>query len=166
MALFRLSARARQILRRVACSNADAREVRRAHILLGLDGHEKVPVLAQRFGRTRQAIYALVRRYQARYSQPVVERLRDQPRAGRPATKIEQTLAVLQTLLAEPPSRFHYRSPVWTVPMLRTQVQRRLQRPVHARTVRRALHRLRYRFKRPRLVFARRPPTWRQSKGG
>ncbi len=166
MALFRLSSRARQILRQVARSNADAREVRRAHILLGLDAHQTVQALAQQFGRTRQAIYAMVHRYQVRGTQPVVERIRDQRRAGRPATQIEQTRMVLQTLLAQLPSQYHYRSPVWTVPMLRTQVQRCLKRSIHARTVRRALHQLGYRFKRPRLVFARRPTTWRQSKGG
>ena len=166
MALFRLSSRARQILRRIACSNVDARQVRRAHILLGLDAAEKVAALARRFGRTRQAIYALVRRYRARSTLPVVERIRDQPRRGRPATKGHRTLEVLQTLLAQPPARYRYRSPVWTVPMLRTQVQRRLKCSVHAHTVRRALHQLHYRYKRPRLVLARRPLTWRQSKGG
>jgi transposase len=166
MALFRLAARARQTLRRIAHSNADAREVRRAQILLWLDSPESVQAVARRTSRTRQAIYALIRRYQARRALPVAERLRDQPRAGRPATKRERTLNVIQTLLAQPPSRYRYRSPVWTVPMLRTQVQRRLKCSVHAHTVRRALRHLRYRFKRPRYVFAQRPTYWRQAKGG
>ncbi len=166
MALIRLAARARQTLRRIASSNADAREVRRAQILLWLDGHETVPAIARRCGRTRQAIYALVRRYRARQALPVAERIRDQPRAGRPATKRERTVKVVKALLAQPPSRYRYRSPVWTVPMLRTQVQRRLKCAVHAHTVRRALRQLRYRFKRPRFVFAQRSPHWRQAKGG
>ncbi len=166
MALIRLASRARQTLRRMARSNADARQVRRALILLWLDGHSSVQAVASRSGRTRQAIYALVRRYQARRVLPVAQRICDQPRPGRPATKGQHTLQVIRALLAQPPSRYHYRSPVWTVPMLRTQVQRRLKCSVHPHTVRRALHQLRYRFKRPRFVFAQRPATWRQAKGG
>jgi transposase len=117
MVLIRLASRARQTLRHILRSNADAHEVRRAQILLWLDGHESARAVAQRVGRTRQAIYALVHRYQARRALPVAERIRDQPRQGRPATKRERTLQVLRTLLAQPPSRYHYRSPVWTVPM-------------------------------------------------
>lgn len=49
--------------------------------------------------------------------------------------------------------------------MLRCQVQRDLNEAVSLRTVRRALRALRYRYKRPRLVLARRSPTWRQAKG-
>lgn len=166
MRLIQLAARARQTLRRLVHSSADARQVRRAQVLLWLDAQVNIQEVAKRIGYTRQAIYAIVQRYRDRQQRPVVERLRDQPRAGRPATKREQTQAVIQTLLDQPPARYHYRSPVWTVPMLRTQVQRRLKCTVSARTVRRALHKLRNRFKRPRYIFAQRPPTWRQVKGG
>jgi transposase len=166
MRLIRLAARARQTLHRLARSGTDARQVRRAQVLLWLDAHVSVQEVTKRIGYTRQAIYAIVQRYHDRQHLPVAERLRDQPRAGRPATKRERTREVIQTLLVQPPARYHYRSPVWTVPMLRTQVQRRLKCTVSARTVRRALHDLHNRFKRPRYIFAQRPPTWRQVKGG
>ncbi|MBI3913058.1 MAG: winged helix-turn-helix domain-containing protein [Chloroflexi bacterium] len=166
MVLIRLASRARQILRRIAGSNADAREVRRAQILLWLDARTHVQEVTQRVGRTRQAIYAVVQRYQARRALPVADRIRDQPRPGRPATKRERTLKIIRALLTQSPSRYDYPEPVWTVPILRDQVQRRLKCSVHARTVRRALHQLRHRFKRPRYIFAQRPATWRQSKGG
>lgn len=166
MAVLRLASRAKGILQRIARSNIDARQVRRAQILLAVHGQASISQVAQRFGRSRQAVYAVVRRYQARRTLPVVERIRDQARPGRPATKRERTVAIVQELLAQSPTRYRYRSPVWTVPMLRCQVQRRLQCSVHVRTIRRALHQLRHRFKRPRLVFAQRSVTWRQAKGG
>jgi hypothetical protein len=50
--------------------------------------------------------------------------------------------------------------------MLRCQVERRLQTPTSERTIRRALRAMRYRYKRPRYVLARRSATWRQAKGG
>ncbi len=166
MALLRLSSRAKGILQRIARSNADARQVRRAQILLEVHAQTSIQQIAKRFGQSREAIYKLVRRYQARHTLPVAERIRDQARPGRPATKRERTVAIVRTLLAQSPSHYHYRSPVWTVPMLRCRVQRRLRCPVHARTIRRALHELRHRFKRPRFVFAQRSPHWRQAKGG
>jgi len=166
MGLIRLNARARQTLQRLARSSTDGRQVRRAQVLLWLDAGIGVKEVAQRLGYTRQAVYAIVQRYRARSRLPVAERIQDSRRVGRPAGKRERTRQALEILLARPPSRYHYRSPVWTVPMLRTQMRRRLKCSVNARTVRRALHDLRYRFKRPRYIFAERPTTWRQEKGG
>lgn len=166
MRLIRLTSRARRTLQHLVRSSADARQVRRAQALLWIDAQVSIQEVAKRIGYTRQAIYAILQRYRDRQRLPVAERLWNQPRAGRPATKRERTREVIQALLGQPPARYHYRSPVWTVPMLRTQVQRRLKCSVSARTVRRALHALHNRFKRPRYIFAQRPPTWRQVKGG
>ena len=166
MRLIRLAARARQTLQRLVHSGADARQVRRAQVLLWADAQISVTEIAKRIGYTRQAVYTIVQRYRTRQHLPVAERLQDQPRPGRQATKRERARQVIQSLLVRPPARYHYRSPVWTVPMLRTQVQRRLKCAVSARTVRRALHDLRNRFKRPRYILTQRLPTWRQVKGG
>jgi transposase len=166
MLLIQLSSYARKVLRRVVHSHSDARLIRRAQVLLGLDAHEDVSQLAKRVGRSRQTLYAIVRRYKERHALPVIDRLRDQPRAGRPGTKRARSLSVIRDLLARPPADYHYRSAVWTVPLLRRQVQRRLKCSVSARTIRRALHQLRHRFKRPRYVYAPRPVHWQQVKGG
>ena len=166
MTLFRLSSRAREILQRVVRSHSDAREVRRAQILLALDRQECAESIAKRVGRVRQTLYVIVQRYKEQRALPVVERIRDQARPGRPATKRERATKIIRELLTKPPARYRYRSPVWTVPMLHYQVQRRLKCAVSTWTVRRALRRLRYRFKRPRYVFAQRPLYWRQAKGG
>lgn len=63
------------------------------------------------------------------------------------------------------PRRYGFRALVWTVPMLRYLIQRRSGQRVGQATIRRALRSLRYRYKRPRLVLARRLATWRQAKG-
>jgi transposase len=166
MSLIQLSSYARKVLLRSVHSHSDARLVRRAQILLGLDAHESVPHLAKRVGRSRQTLYTIVHRYKERRALPVIDRIRTQPRPGRPGTKRARSLSVIRSLLARPPAQYHYRSAVWTVPMLRYQVQRRLKYSVSTRTVRRALHQLRYRFKRPRYIYAQRPIHWPQVKGG
>ncbi len=166
MALIQLSSHAREILRRIVHSSSDARQVRRAQVLLWLQEGEPPAQVAERFGLTRQAIYAIVQRYQARQGQSVAQRITDGEHPGRPPDKVEPAARVVQELLQQSPQRYRYRSAVWTVPMLRLQVQRRLQISISPRTIRRALHRMRYRFKRPRYVLALRPTTWRQAKGG
>ncbi len=166
MALIRLASRAYSILEQVASASANGRLVRRAQALLWLHDGKSPEEAAELLALTRQAIYGIVQRYQARLGQPVIERIQDKEHTGRPPDKIEATAHVLQELLQQSPKRYHYRTVIWTVPMLRCQVQHRLQRKVSLRTVRRALHRLRQRYKRPRLVLAARPVHWRQSKGG
>jgi transposase len=166
MALIRIASRARQFLQRIIHSSSNAREVRRAQVLLWLHGGERPTQVAKRTGLTRQAIYAIVQRFQGRQGEPVATRIKDRAHPGRPPSKIVSARRVMQELLQQSPQRYHYRAPVWTVPMLQVQVQRRLQRNISRRTIRRALHQLRYRFKRPRYVLALRPTTWRQAKGG
>ncbi len=166
MARIQLSEAARQKLGAIARSSPKGRDVRRAQALLWLHQGEGVTTVAQRLGLTRQGIYNIVKRYQVRAGEPVEQRVKDRPRSGRPATKREQTMAVVSELLPQPPRCFGYRQLVWTASLLQVQVERRLQQSVSRATVRRALHALRYGYKRPRYVLARRSATWRQAKGG
>jgi hypothetical protein len=50
--------------------------------------------------------------------------------------------------------------------MLSRQAAGKIGEPVSDDTMRRALSLLRYQYKPPRYVLARRSPTWRQAKGG
>ena len=166
MNIIRLAPRAYRTLQTTIQSSPRGREVRRAQVLVWLHEGETVQSIARRLRLSRQSIYEMVRRYAGRSHLPVVERICDRPHPGRPAIQRQQSREIVQRLLQQAPARYGYRSPIWTVPMLRHQVEARLQRTVSADTVRRALHQLRYRYKRPRLVLARRAANWRQAKGG
>ncbi len=166
MALIKLDSRERQSLERIARSSSSAREVRRAQALIWLHRGETVEQVAQRLSMSRQAIYVLVDRYRSLKIQPILERVQDHPHTGRPAGKLKKAVKVIQQLLSQSPSRYGYRSPFWTVPMLTGRAARQLGEPVSDDTIRRALSLLRYRYKRPRYVLARRSHTWRQAKGG
>ena len=166
MKIIRLAARAYRTLQTIIHSSPNARLVRRAQALVWLHENETVQTVARRLRLSRQTIYDIVHRYQTRSQSPVIERIRDRPHPGRPATQRQQTQQIIPALLKQPPARFGYRSPIWTVPRLRHQVEKRLHQRISCDTVRRALHALRHRYKRPRLVLARHSPTWRQAKGG
>jgi transposase len=166
MANIWLPARAREQLERVVHDGLRGRDVRRAQALLWLSEGVSVSEIARRTRLTRQAIYCLVTRYSGRHGCPVVERVRDAPRSGRPATKMSQVLEVLEPFLKQSPHAYGYRACCWTVPMLQAQVRRQTAWEPSDDLIRRALKRLRYRYKRPRYVLSRRGPTWRQVKGG
>ncbi|MEW6086681.1 MAG: winged helix-turn-helix domain-containing protein [Chloroflexota bacterium] len=166
MAIIRLSFRARQVLGELVARSAKARQVRRAQALLWLDAGESVYQVAVRLRMSVRAIYHIVRRYQARSEEPIVARVNDGPHSGRPAAQREQVIKVLQPLLPHSPRVFGYRASVWTVPMLQQQYERRTHTSISARTIRRALHALNFRYKRPRYVLARQAAHWRQAKGG
>lgn len=166
MTVIRLAARAYRTLPKIIRSNPHARHVRRAQAVVWLHERETVQTVATRLRLSRQTLYNSVRRYQTRLCLPGVERIRDRPHPGRPAPQRQRTQRIIQDLLKKPPSRLGDRSPIWTVPMLRHRVEKRLRRRISRDTVRRALHALHLRSKRPRLVLARRSPYGRQAKGG
>ena len=162
----RLSKRERQQLRTVTRTESSARVVRRAQALLWLAKNESVDAVAERLGVVRQTVYNWRQEYVRRSDEPLLQRLRDEPRSGRPATKIEIALHWLPQLLSCRPRAFGYRARSWTSWLLCKQIEQHSHATLGLNTVRRALHQLRYRFKRPRYVLARRAPNWRQSKGG
>lgn len=164
--LRRLSKREREQLRAVIRTESSARVMRRAQALLWLANGESVDAVAARLGVVRQTVYNWRQEFVRRSAEPLLQRLRDEPRSGRPATKIEIALHWLRQLLPCSPREFGYRARSWTSWLLCKQIEQHSHETIGLNTVRRALHQLRYRFKRPRYVLARRAPNWRQSKGG
>jgi transposase len=73
--------------------------------------------------------------------------------------------ALLHTLVASDPQAHGHHATGWTVPLLQTALGR-AGYPVSARTLRRTLHRLGYRWKRPQYVLGRPDPAYEVKKGG
>ena len=70
----------------------------------------------------------------------------------------------LGTLLTEGDPQAHdYAAANWTVPLLQTALARRGW-PAAARTIRRTLHRLGWRWKRPKYVLGRPDPAYAETK--
>ncbi len=82
---------------------------------------------------------------------------------GRPKLGTAGEAMVVDLLHQEPQARGH-RATGWTVPLLGTELARVGYR-VGERTIRRALHRLGYRWKRPRYVLGRPDPAYAEKKG-
>lgn len=79
--------------------------------------------------------------------------LRDQPHTGRPP-KEPVPAELLARLLRRDPYRLGYPTHTWTVPLLCVHLRHEHGLAVTERTLHRRLHKLRYRWKRPRYVYA------------
>ncbi len=90
----------------------------------------------------------------------------DRARAGRPRRLAEQLEQVLVAVLEAAPESHGYRAAQWTTPLLCQYLREHQALAVSEVTVRRGLHRLGYRWKRPRFVLARRDPEREGKKAG
>lgn len=161
---FQLTAQAQATLERLVSASKDVRQLKRAQALLALHEGQSVSAIARSLRVARNTIYNWVARIQQRAGS-VEERLTDGERCGRPNDLFHSLLDRLPVLMAQKPTEFGYRHAEWTVNLLCSHLA---QEKIEASdsTVRRTLHILGYRWKRPRFVPRRRAETWRQSKGG
>jgi transposase len=72
--------------------------------------------------------------------------------------------AALEELLGQDPQARGHHATGWTVPLLRTELAARGYTP-SASTLRRVLHRLGYRWKRPKYVLGRPDPAYAEKRG-
>jgi transposase len=165
MVALRLTARDRETLGHAARHGTDAREARRALALLDLDAGEPAARVAERYRVSRSTVYEWVARW-GDTDRAREDRLRDADRSGRPPETRDAVEAALAGLMPTAPTDHGYRYPAWTTPLLLAHLAREHALEVSDTTVRRALHRLGYRWKRPRFVLSRRAEHWRQAKGG
>jgi transposase len=128
----------------------DARVYRRTLALLEVDRGIPISRLAQTLGVTRQSIYNWVEDYTQAHDPAD---LYDQGRSGRPSTWTDRLQGRLRSLLKIPPNRLGYFAVNWTVPLLQEELQHGRGPQLSEDTIRRALHRLGYVWKRGRYVL-------------
>ena len=164
MVALRLTDHDRKHLAALARASRDARETRRALAPLDLAAGEPATRVAHRHRVGRSTVYEWAARW-ADSDRPPDRRPRDADRSGRPPATREGVEKALAEVMPTAPTDHGYRHPAWTTPLLLAHLRRRGVAASDT-TVRRALHRLGYRWKRPRFVLSRRAEHWRQAKGG
>ncbi len=154
------------VLQHLIDHTAQATELRRALALLWLDEGDDPQEVADRLRVSRQTVYHWVQRFQQRSAAPLEERLADGARSGRPPTAQGIIDPLLEGVFEDDPRDWGYQATVWTAPLLQQFLREVHDLEVSAQSVRLAIARLELLWKRPRHQLARRPDTWRQSKGG
>jgi transposase len=166
MAPLILSPRQRLELEYLARHIPEAKERGRAQALLWLDEGEPPEQVADALRVSRRTIHYWVERFHRHPDLGLRERLSDAPRPGRPRAGGGHLDAWIAEVIDTDPRDLGYRPTVWTAPLLVRYLRDHHGVEVSETTVGRAIARLRIRWKRPRHQLARRPATWRQSKGG
>jgi len=166
MTSFRLHSKQRAALERLLTHSRDSRQVIRAYALLWLDEGVPAAEIAEALGTSRQSIYNWVWRFEQRHSRALELRLAAAARSGRPPTAKGIIEPLIEALIDLDPRSLDYHATVWTAPLLAFHLRQSHDLRVSAHSVRRAIARLRIRWKRPRHRLALRPKTWRQAKGG
>src|SRR5512135_2504421 len=150
MSRFKLTHWQRRRLRRQFKAAEDARTYRRTLAVLELDRGRSAADIAAMLGVTRQSVHnwaaAFVR-------EPDPSTLRDEDRSGRPPLLAEQTEGLLPSLMGQSPQDLGSPHTDWTVPLLQQELEKGLGLRPSDETVRRALRRLGYAWKRPRSVL-------------
>ena len=157
--------RQRQKLEQIMKHPPSGRQLKRAQALVWVDEGEEISAVARRLRISRQIVHQWMRRVQ-QDAEWLSRQLGDAPRSGRPARKAALVDETVPDCLESDPQARGYQVNGWTNGLLRTEVQRQHHVKVSHQTLREAIQRAGYRWKRPRYVLARRPETWRQAKGG
>ena len=114
--------------------------------------------------QTLHCCLASVYNWAERFRAHGVAGLREGHHGGGPRKLDAGGEALLTERLADDPQAHGYQATGWTVPLLRTELAA-AGYEVGARTIRRALHRLGYRWKRPQYVLGRPDPAYTETRG-
>jgi transposase len=166
MTPLRLSPRQRSELEYLASHEPMAKLRCRAQALLWLDEGETVEQVADALRVSRRTGYYWMGRSHERDALGLRQRLADAPRPGRPRAADHGVDPWIADIIDTDPRIPGYHRTVRTTPLLVRYLRDHHEIEVSRKTVSRAIARLGIRWKRPRHQLARRPDTWRQSKGG
>ncbi len=160
MRLVELTDEERTALDHALHATGRVREWRRVQAVRLLADGREAPEEAQVLGCSASSVYYWAEDWRT----AGLAGLAEGPHAGRPRRLDADAEAVLEHLLGEDPQTHGYAATDWTVPLLHTELVRRGQH-LSERTLRRALHRLGFHWKRPNYRLGRPDPAYEAKKG-
>ena len=159
--LVEVDAEGRTPLRELSGRERRARVWRRYRALLLLGEGQPPEVVAAALGCSRASVSA----WAAAWRRAGAAGVRPVPgRGGRPRGLSGAGETLLDDRLRADPQVHGYQATGWTVPLLLAEL-RAAGHTVSARTVRRTVHRLGWRWKRPKYVLGRPDPAYQEKKG-
>jgi transposase len=163
---FGLKRNERKAIEAIIASASDGNVIRRGLALLHLDEGRSLATVAVSLRVSRQTVYNWISAFQDRSNLDMCSRLSEGYHPGRPRRIHGKIEPLLEEVLDLNPFNLGYPSTVWTAALLTHHLEEKYGIIASNRSVRYALKRLDYRWKRPRHTLARRSPAWQQQKGG
>lgn len=156
----RLTASQRTELEAAAAGERRVRVWRRYRAVLLLDDEQPPALVASTLGCSLSSVYG----WAAAWRRDGLAGVQGRAHGGGLVPLAARAGTVLETLLAEDPQTRGHQAAGWTVPLLRTELAT-AGYAVSAKTIRRALHQLDYRWKRPKYVLGRPDPAYAEKRG-
>jgi len=160
MQLVEMAADDRKALDEAQRAVRNVREWRRFQVVRLLANGREAGEVAQVLGCSVSSVYYWASDWRERKAAGLAEG----PHAGQPRRLDTAAQAQLGHLLAADPQAHGYAATDWTAPLLQTELAKR-GHELSERTLRRTLHRLGYRWKRPRYILGRPDPAYEAKKG-
>lgn len=151
----------RRRLAQALSTTTDVRVYRRLAAVVAVAEGQGLTAAARQGRVDRTTVHRWVARYLAERAPAA---LADAPRSGRPR-RAALTDHQLARVLATDPRTLGYQATTWTAPLLAAHCRARGHDDVSPRTLRRRLHALGYRWKRPRYRYVHRAAHLPQKKG-
>jgi transposase len=133
---------------------------RRLKAILLLDERQHPQAVAKALGCSLASVYNWATAWHAKG----VAGLAEGRHTGRRRQLDTAAEAILETLLRDDPQAHGHHATGWTVPLLRGELET-AGYAVSERTIRRALQRLKWRWKRPKYVLGRPDPGYAEKRG-
>ena len=146
----RLSLKERRHLEKQLRTSHDARLYRRTLAVLEYDRGKSITEIARTLHISRPSVYRWIEKYRASLDPAC---LRDEDRSGRPCIWTEECTEWLQAFVRRSPAELGYFAANWTVRLLQDPMKICTGRWFSRHTIRRALKRLDYVWKRPRYML-------------
>lgn len=118
----------------------------RAHMILLSSQGYSVPQIKDIHQTTDMTVYTWIDRFEAEGPAGLYDRLR----SGRPPEMDEKTEQVITNVVSQSPTELGYNFTFWTVPLLTEYLYQQFDKQLCPETVRQALYRLGFRWRRPR----------------
>ena len=150
----------RTALETAAAGERRTRRWRRYQAVLLLADGQAPATIAAALGCSTSSVYG----WAAAWRRAGLAGLAGRSHGGGVVSLADRAGSLLEALLtADPQARGHLAAG-WMVPLLRAEL-RAAGHPVSERTIRRSVHRLGYRWKRPKYVLGRPDPAYAEKKG-
>lgn len=150
----------RSAIEQAATAERRVRVWRRDQAVLLLAGGDRPEAVAAALGCSRASVYG----WAAAWRRHGLPGLAGQPPGGGVARLEERAGPLLEAALAADPQARGHHATGWMVPLLCTELAA-AGVVASERTIRRALHRLGWRWKRPKFVLGRPDPAYAEKKG-
>jgi transposase len=164
--IFHLSKKEKNELHTIIHTTSDASIYQHSIAIIALNSGESPNIVAKELQVCRQSLYKWFSRFKSCSQDSIENRLSNKKSTGRPKTVSGIIDEWILEVIDHDPRKYNYSSTTWTAGLLAKYIHEKHNFSASYNSIRRALDRLGFKWKRPRYTLSNRPSNWKRKKGG